>query len=371
MMGFVDTMTFIWPRMLWLLLLVPLLLLVYYRISRRRHEQIGQFSGLKIHRTVRTGWRAVLPGVLMLGAIAAMLFALARPVTMMTLPSNNETIILAIDLSGSMKATDVAPSRLEAAQQALRTFIRELPLSTQVGIVTFGASAATIQAPTLSRDQLLTAVDRFELRRGTAIGGGIAMSLKTLYPDVTIRDASATMSLFGDSASAGAPASDPSDATDAGDNANNAVGKPRSPRIPDPFPAEPGSNDTAAIILLSDGQNNGGPDPLKMADLVSQYGVRIYTVGFGTQEGAVIGSEGRSMRVRLDEPMLREIASVTAGEYLRAESATELERVYDSLTGQLVFEAQRTEVSSLFGLLGATLALLASGLSLFWFNRVF
>jgi Ca-activated chloride channel family protein len=292
-----------------------------------------------------------------------MLFAVSRPVTEITLPSNNETIILAIDLSGSMKATDIEPSRLEAAQQAISGFIDDLPLSTEVGIVTFGASAATIQAPTLSRDQLMNAVERFELRRGTAIGGGIAMALKTLFPGTTIR------AERGKFVTAQEPVAE--DTNKSQTNNGAAADARATPSRPDPFPAEPGSNNTAAIILLSDGQNNGGPDPLEMADLVAQYGVRIYTVGFGTEEGAVIGSEGRSMRVRLDEPMLREISGITTGEYFRAESASELAQVYDLLTGELVFEAQRTEVSSLFGLLGAILGLLASGLSLFWFNRVF
>lgn len=363
-MTFFETMTFIWPRMLWLLLLIPLLLLGYRWLSRRQTRRVSQYQGLQIQQTKRAGWRGALPLVLMLLGVASMLFAVSRPVTEITLPSNNETIILAIDLSGSMKATDIEPSRLQAAQSAIRGFIDDLPLSTEVGIVTFGASAATIQAPTLSRDQLLGAVDRFELRRGTAIGGGIAMALKTLFPGISIRAEG------GGFVTTEEPASDnTADSASTPDSAS--TDKRAKPKRPDPFPAEPGSNNTAAIILLSDGQNNGGPDPLEMADLVAQYGVRIYTVGFGTEQGAVIGSEGRSMRVRLDEPMLREISGITTGEYFKAETASELAQVYELLTGELVFEAQRTEVSSLFGLLGALFGLLASGLSLFWFNRVF
>ncbi|MGC1440801.1 MAG: VWA domain-containing protein [Burkholderiaceae bacterium] len=360
-------MTFIWPRLLWLLLLLPLLVACYWWLSARQEKVVGQYVGLQQDRPSAGGWRRILPLILMLAAITSMLFAVSRPVAEITLPSKNSTIILAIDLSGSMKATDIEPSRLEAAQSAIREFLHDLPLSTRVGIVTFGASAATIQSPTLSRDQLLNAVDRFELRQGTAIGGGIVMALKTLFPKITINsqsDAQRWGRAFG-------AISDDADTDAENKKSDSGATVQESDDKPIPYPVEPGSNKTAAIILLSDGQNNSGPNPLEMAKLVSEYGVPIYTVGFGTEKGAVIGSEGRSMRVTLDEKTLRAVAETTLGEYFKAATAGELEQVYENLSAELVFEKQRTEVSSLFGLLGALLGLIAAGLSLFWFNRVF
>ncbi len=346
-------MTFIWPSFLWLLLLLPLLWFAYAWMSRRQTARFSPYQGLQQQSTAPTGWRRKLPPLLMMLALASMLFAVSRPVSVITLPSHHETIMLAIDLSGSMRATDIEPSRLEVAQQAIRDFIDDVPYSTRVGIVAFGATAATIQAPTSSRDQLNEAIDRFKLRQGTAIGSGIKIALKTLFPKMVFDEKKRRMPRM------------------LRDDGVDLTIEPEKETEQEQEAKEPGSHKTAAIVLLSDGQNNAGPDPLKLALKAASRGVRVYTVGFGTEEGAVIGAQGRSMRVKLDEKTLKLIADITEGEYFQAGSASELSQVYENLTSKLVFEKKRTEVSSMFALLGALLAMLAAGFSLFWFNRIF
>ena len=346
-------MSFIWPSFLWLLLLIPVLWMLYVWRSRKQAAKFSPYQGLQNQTSSPGGWRRKLPGVLMLLALASMLFAISRPVSIITLPSNHEVIMLAVDLSGSMRATDIEPSRLEAAQQAMRDFIDDVPYSTRLGIVSFGATAATIQAPTSSRDDLNEAIERFKLRQGTAIGSGIKIALKTLFPKMVFDKKKRQMPRM------------------LREDGRDLTIDPEQETAEEQAPKEPGSDETAAIILLSDGQNNAGPDPLEIALKAASRGIRVYTVGFGTAEGAVIGAEGRSMRVRLDEKTLKLIAEITEAEYFQAESASELSEVYENLSSQLVFEKQRTEVSSLFALLGALLAMMAAGFSLFWFNRIF
>jgi Ca-activated chloride channel family protein len=246
-----------------------------------------------------------------------------------------------------MRATDLKPSRIVASQEAAKGFVNELPNSVRVGVVSFAGTAAVVQAPTLSREDVIAAIDRFQLQRGTAIGSGIVLSLATLFPEDGI---------------------DLSQITGA---------KPMPPGFGDKKqdkpafkPVEPGSYASAAIILLTDGQRTTGPDTLEMAKLAADRGVRIYTVGMGTKEGEIIGFEGWSMRVRLDEETLKQVSLLTRGEYFYAGTAEDLKKVYQSLSSKLVVEKRETEVTALFAALGAVLAVLAAGLSLWWFGRV-
>jgi Ca-activated chloride channel family protein len=333
--------------MLWWLALLPLLVLLYLLLQRRRRRHALRYASLSLVKEALGrgyGWRRHAPPLLMLLALAALLLATARPAAVVTLPSQQETIILAMDVSGSMRATDVEPSRLVASQNAAKAFIATLPRHVRVGVVAFAGTAAVVQAPTLSREDVVAAIDRFQLQRGTAIGSGIMLALAALLPDAGIDLSQVT----GDS--------------------EPALPGERDLRLA--APVAPGSYDTGAIILLTDGQRTTGPDPMDAAKLAANHGVRVYTVGFGTVNGEVIGFEGWSMRVRLDEEALKAIATVTHAEYFYAGSAKDLQRVYDTLSSRLVFEKKETEITALFAALGAALALLAAGLSLWWFARV-
>jgi Ca-activated chloride channel family protein len=279
----------------------------------------------------------------------ALVLAASRPVAVVTLPSNQQTIILAMDVSGSMRATDVQPNRLVAAQTAAKAFLQELPRHVKVGIVAFAGSAQVAQLPTVNREDLVTAIDRFQLQRATATGNAIVISLATLFPDAGI-----DVSQFGPQ-------------TRQRGTSIEQAGKDG----PKPFtPVTPGSYTSAAIIMLTDGQRTTGVDPLDAAKAAADRGVRVYTVGVGTVDGETIGFEGWSMRVRLDEETLKAVANKTSADYFYAGTAADLKKVYDTLSSRLTVEKKETEISALFAMAAAALALLSAGLSLFWFNRI-
>jgi Ca-activated chloride channel homolog len=349
-------MKFLWPEMFWLLLALPLLIGLYVWVLRRKKKAAVRYANLGLVKQAvgnRQHWRRHVPPALFLLAIAAMLLAGTRPHAVMLLPSQQQTIILAMDVSGSMRATDVQPNRLVASQNAAKAFLEELPAHVRVGIVTFAGSAAVVQAPTTARDDLVNAIDRFQLQRGTAIGSGIILSLATLFPDAGIDLASLSYDRP-NAGSRGTPI----------DKAGASSDKKEFKPVP------PGSNTTTAIILLTDGQRTTGIDTIEAAQMAADRGVRIYTVGIGTVEGENIGFEGWSMRVQLDEETLKNVARVTQGNYFYAGNATELKKVYESLTSRVALERKETEVSALLALAGALLASLAAALSLLWFNRI-
>ncbi len=345
-------MQFLWPQYLWLLLALPLLVLLYVALLRRKKKVALRYASLSIVREAmgaRQSIRRHIPPVLFLLALAAMLVAAARPVAVISLPSANQTIIMAMDVSGSMRATDVQPNRLVAAQNAAKSFIAELPRHVRVGIVAFAGSAQVAQLPTINREDLVTAIDRFQLQRATATGNAIVISLATLFPDHNIdlqamqggRDRQRGFAIDGEK-------------------------KPQKEVTPVP----PGSYNSAAIIMLTDGQRTTGVDPLEAAKMAADRGVRVYTVGIGTVDGETIGFEGWSMRVRLDEETLKQIANKTNAEYFYAGTAQDLKKVYGTLSSRLTVEKKETEISGLLALGAALLSLLAGGLSLLWFNRI-
>lgn len=345
-------MFFIWPQFLWLLLALPLLVLLYIWLLRRKKKMALRYASLSIVKeAMGTGQsiRRHIPPLLFLLALALMLLAAARPSAMIVLPSNQQTIMLAMDVSGSMRATDVKPSRIVAAQTAAKAFLTELPRHVKVGIVAFAGSAQVAQIPTTNREDLVSAIDRFQLQRGTAIGNGIVMSLATLFPDAGI-DLQALQ-------------------TGRERQRGFAIDQEKKDK-PDFTPVTPGSYNSAAIILLTDGQRTTGVDSLEAAKLAADRGVRIYTVGIGTVDGETIGFEGWSMRVKLDEETLKGIANRTQAEYFYAGTAADLKRVYETLSSRLTVEKKETEISGLLALAAAALALLSAGLSLLWFNRI-
>jgi Ca-activated chloride channel family protein len=346
-------MKFLWPEMLWLLLIVPALVGAYFFLLRRKKEAVLRYASLSIVKeAMSTGqrFRRHIPPLLFLIALIAMLIAIARPAAVVTLPSQQRTIILAMDVSGSMRATDVQPNRISAAQAAAKAFVAEQPSNVRIGVVSFAGTASVVQMPTRNREDIIAAIDRFQLQRATAIGSGIIVSLATIFPDAGI-DVSSL--IYGHNAPRGIP-------LDGARKGENPAFKP----VP------PGSYTSAAIILLTDGQRTTGPDSLEAARMAADRGVRIFTVGIGTKSGDTIGFEGWSMRVRLDEETLKAIAKMTHGEYFYAGSATDLKKVYESLNARLVLEKNDMEISSLFSAAAAVAALVSALLSLLWFNRI-
>jgi Ca-activated chloride channel family protein len=345
-------MNFLWPQFLWLLLALPLLVLLYLLLLRRKKKLAVRYASLSIVKEAMGAGQQVrrhIPPVLFLLAMAALLLAAARPVAVVTLPSNQQTIILAMDVSGSMRATDVQPNRLVAAQNAAKAFIGELPRNVKVGIVAFAGSAQVAQLPTVNREDLVTAIDRFQLQRATATGNAIVISLATLFPDAGI-DLNAMQS---------------------GRERQRGFAIDGEKKEKKDFtPVAPGSFTSAAIIMLTDGQRTTGVDPLDAAKMAADRGIRVYTVGIGTVDGETIGFEGWSMRVRLDEETLKAIAQKTSAEYFYAGTAQDLRKVYETLSSKLTVEKKETEISALFAMAAAALVLLSAGLSLLWFNRI-
>jgi Ca-activated chloride channel homolog len=345
-------MNFLWPEFLWLELALPLLVVLYIWLMRRKKKVALRYASLSIFKEAMGPGQTIrrhIPPALFLLALAAMLVAAARPMAVVTLPSNQQTIILAMDVSGSMRATDVQPSRLVAMQNAAKAFLAELPRHVRVGIVAFAGSAQVAQLPTTNREDLVTAIDRFQLQRATATGNAIVISLATLFPDAGID----------------------LESLQTGRERQRGFSLDEKKQEKKEFvPVAPGSYTSAAIIMLTDGQRTTGVDPIEAAKLAADRGIRVYTVGIGTVDGETIGFEGWSMRVRLDEDTLKAIANKTSAEYFYAGTATDLRKVYETLSSRLTVEKKETEISALFALAAAALALLSAGLSVLWFNRI-
>jgi Ca-activated chloride channel family protein len=346
-------MRFLWPEMLWLLLLLPLLVGAYvYALSRRKRNAVRYASLTLLRDALGPGQRIKrhIPPALLLAALACAVIALARPTASVVLPSQFMTIAMAMDVSLSMRATDVEPSRLAAAQSAAKAFIDELPVNVRMGIVSFAGTAAVVQTPTDNKEDMKAAIDRFQLQRATATGSGLILALGMLFPDDGLDIESVAMSM-----------------RQAGVSLDHA-GRREPERAPRE-PVAPGSYTSGVIILLSDGRRTTGPDPIQIAKMAADRGVRVYTVGFGTLQGTTIGFEDYQIYVRLDEDTLKAIAKVTGGEYFHAGTANDLRAVYQNLNAKLAMERQQTEIGALFSAAAALLALLAALLSVWWFGR--
>jgi Ca-activated chloride channel family protein len=270
-----------------------------------------------------------------------MAFALARPQAVVTLPSNRGTIILALDISGSMRAQDLKPSRFEAAKAAARAFIEKQPHNVRIGIVAFSSTATLVQPPTTVRDDLFAAMDRLRTQRGTAVGSGILVSLDAIFE---------------------------------GENQDQSTA-PDQPLVPGQQPQQqpdvaPGSYTSAAVVLLTDGQSNTGPNPIDAADRASRRGVRVFTVGVGSTRGDIVRAEGYSFRVQLNEDDLKKIAQNTAGRYYKADNEGDLVKIYETMSTMLIMGKQETEVTAIFAAIAMVVLLAAGVFSLAWFNRL-
>ena len=351
-------MTFEAPLALWLLLALPVLAGLYILLQRRRTRSAVRYASLALIRTAmgpRAPYRRHVPPLLFLLAFGALILAIARPSAVITLPSEQRTIVLAMDVSLSMRATDVQPSRIAAAREAAKAFVQEQPSDVRIGIVAFAGSASIVQKPTSDRKDLIDAIDRLQLQLHTAIGSGIIVSLAALFPeDAAELEAANTSARSWRDGTRSAPI----------DNKSKATPKKEFKAVP------PGSNHSGAIILLTDGRRTTGPDPLDAAKLAADRGIKVYTVGFGNSQGTTADADGMSIYMRFDEEALKAIALATAAEYFHAGSGADLKKVYETLNARYVLEKKETEISALLCALGAALMIAAAGLSVLWFGRI-
>jgi Ca-activated chloride channel homolog len=338
-------MNLLWPASLFLLSLIPLLIGLYIWNIRRRKRYVVRYASLSLVREALAGqswWRRHVPFALFILALVTLIFGLSRPISVLEVPVNQTTIMLAMDVSRSMCTTDIPPNRLVAAQEAALRFIRDQPDGTRIGIVAFAGFAQLIQPPTHDREVLEQAVENLVTNRGTAIGSGILESIDAIAevnPNVppSVQDGLAS----------GAP------------------GAPASSYVPE------------IIVVLTDGVTTTGMPPLEAAQQAAERGIRVYTIGFGTANNDAPmncggftwnfgggGGGGNRFRLQIDEETLIQVADMTGGEYYLATSAGELQQVFSDLPIAFATESEITEISVVFAGIGALLAALAIGISL-------
>jgi Ca-activated chloride channel family protein len=327
-------MIFAWPWMLLALVAVPLVVLWYRKLQRDRAARRARLAtlGLVAARAETTGWRRRLPPVLLLLALVVLVTGLARPEATVPQPRREGTVILAFDVSASMAAKDLEPDRIDAAKAAARTFVQKQPTTVQVGVVAFSGSGLVTQEPTTDKATVLAAIDRLTPQGGTALASGLQTALSAIVGRPVLVDSGPV--------------------------------NPLEPRGPDL-----GYHGSAAVILLSDGENTTGTDPLDVADIASGAGVKVYPIGLGRPEGTVLELDGFQVATRLDEPLLREIAARTDGTYFAAADEQALATVYDSIALEWTVADEHVELTALFAAVGALLLLGGVGLSFLWFGR--
>lgn len=335
-------MTFIWPVMLVCLVLIPLFVALFIGLQRRRNKIAAKYGSLGFMQGAagsRAGVRKYVPPVLFLAGLAILLIALARPQMVVSLPRVEGTVILAFDVSGSMAAEDLKPTRVDAAKTAAQDFVERLPASIQIGVVAFSENGFAVQPPTYEKDQILAAINRLTPQRGTSVGNGILASIKTIETDFR-QEGPLQLSVM----------------------------TPAPTATPTPVPE--GFHQPAVIVLLTDGENNSSPDPLAAAQAAADRGVRIFTIGIGSAAGIELKVNGFTVFTQLDEELLKQIAQMTGGTYYNAQNEKDLYSIYDNLDPQLIIKPEKMEVTSVFA--GASIAILLVGgvFSLLWFSRL-
>jgi Ca-activated chloride channel family protein len=349
-------MTFLAPELLLGLLLIPIVIGFYLWAQRRRSRYAVRFTNLDLLANLtpkRPAWRRHVPPVLYLGAIAALLIGLARPTMVMATPREDATILLAMDVSGSMRATDVDPTRLDAAKAAAISFIDQIPEGVRVGIVSFASQPNTLVSPTTDRAELKDAIEGLSPRDGTAMGDALMQVLdiaEAIQAEGTAGEPNA-------SADPGAPATpDPNASPD--DQADRPAGEP-----------------LVAAILLSDGANSvGTAEPLDAADRAAGLGVPIYTIALGTPEGRITVRDEFGQPITLDVPpdteTLERIAETTGAQAFDAPSAADLQAVYDNLESRVGYTEEVQEVTYVLVAAGLVLVVIGAGASALWFGRL-
>jgi Ca-activated chloride channel family protein len=336
-------MSFIWPTMLFSLILIPLLVGIYVLVQQRRKQLSANYGDLGIlpgSKGRQPGIRRHVPAILFLMGLSILAVALARPQAVVALPKQEGTIILAFDVSGSMAADDIKPTRLDAAKAAAQAFVNKQPLYVQIGVVAFSDNGLSVQVPTNDPGSVLAAINRLAPQSGTSVAQGITTSLNAIS------------------------------VANSGELPGEVYSNLLQTPSPTPTPVPRGTYTPAAIILLSDGENNENPDPLQAAQTAADQGVRIYTVGIGSPSGTTVHINGFSLHTQLDENTLKQISQITGGTYYNAQNAQDLLNIYNHLDTQLVNKPEKTELTSIFA--GASILLMLAGglFSMFWFSRL-
>ena len=322
------------PEWLATLLLVPVLVVGYFALLRRRARQQVDLGTMGLTQTRRgrpIGRRRHVPAVLFLVGVTILLVALARPEMELDHPRREGTVILTFDVSSSMKATDLEPSRIQAAKRAARTFVANQPSSIRIGVVSFSNASFVVQPPTRVKEEVLDAINRLAPNGGTSVGQGILASLNAIAGEPIPIDSEAL--------AAGAP----------------------QPRIE--------FLGASAVVMLTDGEDTSRLDPLAVAEVAAQTGVRIYAIGVGSQAGTVIEVDGFNVATSLDEGLLRNVAQATNGRYFRAENTAQLSQIYDGIDLQLTVQGEMTEVTSLLAGVALLFLLAGGALSMLWLGR--
>lgn len=321
-------MSFATPALLWGLLLIPVVLVAYLVIQRRRSKYAARFTNLDLLTNVvdaSPGRRRHLPPALAIIALAALLLAMARPQKVVAVPREDATVVLTMDSSASMKATDVAPSRLDAAKSAASTFLDQLPDRFRVGLVSFSSAVRVLEEPTDDRDEVRSSLESIQGDIGTALGDAIEASVALSSNPGATEDTVGNKPLF-------------------------------------------------AVLLLSDGANTTGSEPLAVVDEAKKAGVPIYTIALGTPSGTVDVTDdyGQTQTVNVppDPTTLKQIAEETGGRFFEAPTETDLEAIYKEIGSQVSWEDDERELTAAFAGAGAVFLLLSGALSALWFGRI-
>lgn len=333
-------MEFTWPSMLWLLVLIPLLISFYLRLDARRQRASAQFSALGTATAATATPRRHMPPALALIALIALIVALSRPEMVVSIPRAEGIVILAFDVSGSMAADDLEPTRMDAAKAAAREFVENQPDTIEIGVVSFSEGGITVQIPTNDDAAVLAAIERLSPQTGTSLGNGILASLNTLEIHK-------------------AGNSEPRDLS-------NYTPMPSAT----PLPVPPASDKSAVLVLLTDGENTSEPDPLAAAQEAANRGLRIYTIGIGTAAGTNLELDGFTVHTALDELTLQLIAQITEGEYYNAQDEDDLREIYSTIQPEFVIEPETMEITAILAGLSVLLLLTSSLVSFVWFNRL-
>jgi Ca-activated chloride channel homolog len=327
-------MTFLWPVMLVSLLVVPLAVGFYLLLLRRRARIAASYATFMggSAQTLIPGRLRHIPVVLFLLSLTLLALALARPQMTVNLPRVEGTVILIFDVSGSMAAEDVSPSRMAAAKVSASEFVQRQPSGVRIGVVAFSEGGLSVQTPTNEQAAVLAAIERLDPQTGTSLGFGIQSALHTL----TAEDDTS-------------PASDTK---------------------PAPVPQAAGRQGSVLFVLLSDGENTAPPDPFEAAFLAAEQGVRIYSIGIGSPAGTTLEVNGYTVFTQLNETVLEQIAGLTGGEYFNAASAEDFETIYAEISPELVIRPEKMEVTAILAGASLIFLLLGGGLMLAWFGRL-
>lgn len=325
-------MSFVWPWALLSLLAIPVCVVGYLHLQQKRGRDAASLGTLGVVRegtSLTAGRRRHIPPIVLLFGIALLVLASARPMLTLPVPRMEGTVVLAFDVSASMAAEDIEPTRMDAAKEVARTLVDGRPAGAKIGAVAFGEGGLVVQPPTDDDEELYATINRLVPQTGTSLGRGILTALDLV-------------------------------STDSGNGSENEAPDQETARALAP----------AVIVLLTDGENTDQLDPIEVAQMAIERGVRVHTVGLGTSEGTVIEVDGFNLFTSLNEPVLEEIALLTEGIYFKIEDADNVPSVYRKLETEFIVEPQEVEITSTLGGVSALMLLAGSALSLLWFGRM-